>query len=249
MRLNKYIALCGICSRRVADEYIQDGRVKINGQIVRDLGQSIYAETDIVYVDGKKLQAPNNFVYILLNKPRGILTTVSDEKGRRTVNDLIKIDKRIFPVGRLDKESAGALMLTNDGDLMNKLLHPSSHIPKEYVVLLKEELSEADIKRFSSGIRLDGKRTLPCSIERIGHPTARPRYLIILKEGRNRQIRRMISTLKNKVVRLKRRSFGGLTVEKLEPGAWRHISQREISLLKKRVEQEKIANQKSAVKN
>jgi 23S rRNA pseudouridine2605 synthase len=231
MRLNRYISQSGHCSRRHADELISAGRVKLNGVVVTELGVQIDPERDKVSAEGHPIHAPARQVVLLLNKPRGVLCTVSDPHGRRTVMDLVQLDQKVVPVGRLDADSSGALLLTNDGELMNRLLHPSGHVPKEYIVLTDRELSAEEEERLRGGVRLEGRRTKPCELERIGREGSRPRYRMVLTEGRNRQIRRMMAGLDVKVERLHRRGIAGLSVEDLEPGEWRVLLRKEIDQL------------------
>lgn len=236
MRLNRYLAEGGLCSRRKADEWIREGKVKLNGEIVLELGVQVDPGKDRVQVNGKAILPPVRRVVLLLNKPKGVICTVSDTHGRRTVMDLVELDLRVVPVGRLDAESTGALLLTNDGDLMHALLHPSSHVPKEYIVLTDRELTPEEVGKLASGVRLDDGRTKPCEIERIGRPGGRPRYRMVLTEGRNRQIRRMMDFVGAHVERLHRRSLAGLSVEELEPGQWRVLLGKEVDRLRKAVQ-------------
>ncbi|MFA7330819.1 MAG: pseudouridine synthase [Candidatus Delongbacteria bacterium] len=235
MRLNRFLAEGGLCSRRKADELIRSGQVKLNGEAVQELGVQVDPETDLVQVSGRAIHPPSRRVVLLLNKPKGVLCTVTDTHGRRTVMDLVELDLRVVPVGRLDADSTGALLLTNDGELMNSLLHPSSHVPKEYIVLTDRELTPEEIVKLAGGIRMDGSRTKPCEIERIGRTGSRPRYRMVLTEGRNRQIRRMLDSIGAHVERLHRRSLAGLSVEDLEPGQWRVLLGKEVDRLRKAV--------------
>ena len=232
MRLNRFLAQGGHCSRRRADELILAGRVRVNGQVVTELGSQV-ADGDQVLAEGRRVLPPARQVVLLLNKPRGVLCTLSDPHGRRTVMELVSLDLRVVPVGRLDGDSSGALLLTNDGELMHRLLHPSGHVPKEYIVLTDRELSEEEQRHLAAGVRLDGRRTKPCELERIGRPGSRPRYRLVLTEGRNRQIRRMLAGIGVQVERLHRRSIAGLSVEGLEPGQWRVLLKKEIDRLRR----------------
>ena len=233
MRLNRFLAEGGLCSRRAADGLIRDGRVKVNGAAVVELGMQVDPDTDVVQVDGRLVKPPARKAVLLLNKPKGVLCTVTDPHGRRTVMDLVEFDLRVVPVGRLDADTTGALLLTNDGDLMNALLHPSGHVPKEYIVLTDRELTEAELGRLAAGVKLEDGRTKPCEIERISRPGNRPRYRLVLTEGRNRQVRRMMEFLGAHVDRLHRRSIAGLSVEDLEPGQWRVLMGKEVDRLRK----------------
>ena len=233
MRLNRYIAQSGHCSRRKADELIAGGQVLVNGRPVLELGSVVDPTDDRVVVEGKRLKLDTARVYVLLYKPRGVVTTLSDPQGRPTVASLVELGRRVVPVGRLDLESSGALLLTDDGDLCNRLLHPSSQLAKDYLVLLDRALTDAELERFRRGIRVEGKTTLPAEIEAVGRSRKHARYHIVLREGRNRQIRRMMAVLGIKVRRLSRKRFGGIGLEGLEPGQWRFLGQREIEQLRK----------------
>jgi len=235
MRLNRYLAQGGHCSRRRADELILAGQVSINGQVVAELGVQVKVGVDEVRAEGHPVHPQERQVVLLLNKPKGVITTAKDTHGRRTVLDLVQLDQRVVPVGRLDQDSSGALLLTNDGELMHLLLHPSGHVPKEYILLLDRDLSPEEITRLSSGVKLDGRRTKSCELERIGRPGSRPRYRMVLTEGRNRQIRRMLAGIGVTVERLHRRSIAGISVEELEPGEWRLLLRKEVDRLKKAV--------------
>jgi 23S rRNA pseudouridine2605 synthase len=238
MRLNQYLARCGKASRRGAEEMIKDGRVLVNAEIRVDLGCQV-DENDQIKLDGRLLTLPTESTVLVLNKPRGVLTTALDPGGRQTVMDFIDLPHKVQPIGRLDKESSGLLMLTDDGHLAHLLMHPDTHLPKEYLITTREELTEQAIQRFQNGIRLDGHKTRPAQIERVGRSVSRPRYRVILTEGRNRQIRRMLATMGIKVQRLARRRYGGIDLGTLEPGEWRFLTQGEIERLRKRAEKSK----------
>ncbi len=246
MRLNQFLAACGACSRRGAEKLILAGRIRVNGRTCRELATRVEPGSDRVLLDGVQCSLPAEHVYILLNKPRGVLTTLEDPRGRPTVRQLVDLPRRLFPVGRLDRDSAGALLMTDDGELARDLLHPSRHVPKEYIVLADRDLTPEELRRVAEGIRIDGRRTLPCLIERIGRPGSRPRYRIVLREGRNRQVRRMLATLGIKVLRLTRRSFGGLSLGRLEPGCWRFLGRREVQLLRRRIRRDEKQSPKAA---
>ena len=241
MRLNRFLAEGGLCSRRAADGLIRDGRVKVNGVPVVELGVQVEPETDLVQVDGRRVQPPARKAVLLLNKPKGVITTAADTHGRRTVLDLVEFDLRVVPVGRLDADTTGALLLTNDCDLVHALLHPSGHVPKEYIVLTDRELTDVELNRLAAGVKLDDGRTKPCEIERIGRPGSRPRYRLVLTEGRNRQVRRMMEFLGAHVERLHRRSIAGLSVEDLEPGQWRVLMGKEVDRLRRLVREARAA--------
>lgn len=241
MRLNRFLAEGGLCSRRAADGLIRDGRVKVNGVPVLELGVQVEPDKDVVVVDGRRIQPPARKAVLLLNKPKGVITTATDPHGRRTVLDLVEFDLRVVPVGRLDADTTGALLLTNDGDLVHALLHPSGHVPKEYIVLTDRELTDVELGRLAAGVKLEDGRTKPCQIERIGRPGSRPRYRLVLTEGRNRQVRRMMEFLGAHVERLHRRSIAGLSVEDLEPGQWRVLMGKEVDRLRRLVREARAA--------
>lgn len=251
-RLQKILASAGIASRRKAEELITSGRVSVNGETVTELGSKANLETDDVRVDGKRVQGPEQHLYIMLYKPREIVTTVSDPEGRPTVMDLVRdIRERIFPVGRLDFNSEGLLLLTNDGDLMQELTAPTSHVPKTYLVKVSGQPSEEDLNKLRSGIKLpaepsmtkgrgrkrpgEGRRsfavtTLPAKVQIVRHGD-NPWYEITLTEGRNRQIRRMFEEIGHHVEKIKRVRYGPLELN-VEPGKWRPLSPVEVSKLR-----------------
>ncbi|CUU06694.1 ribosomal large subunit pseudouridine synthase B [Candidatus Kryptobacter tengchongensis] len=234
IRLNKYLAMCGIASRRKADELIQQGRVAVNGEVITQLGIKIDPRKDKVTVDGKPVKPEEKFVYIVLNKPKDCITTVKDEKGRRTVLDLVKVKQRIFPVGRLDRNTTGVLLLTNDGELAYRLMHPKFKIEKAYKVEIDKPIKPEDIEKLKRGIMLDGRKTEACDIY-ILPDSDRKELGITIHEGRYRQIRRMFERLGYKVRKLHRVSFGGITVSGMKRGEWRYLTEKEIRKLKKLV--------------
>ena len=191
IRLNKYLASTGVGSRRKCDEYIVAGRVSVNGKVIQKLGVRIDEFTDNVSFDDREVIPIQNLIYILLNKPSGVITTASDEYNRQTVLDLIPIKDRVFPVGRLDQDTTGLLILTNDGELTNILIHPKYKIPKTYHVLLDRKISPKDAYYFERGLNLDGKMTFPCKLSEVRVIDNCSFLQVILSEGRKRQIRRM----------------------------------------------------------
>ena len=229
IRLQKFLADAGVCSRREAERRIGDGRVSVNGKTVTEMGIKVTA-TDRVEIDGKPVTSSDSGkkVYILLNKPEGIVTSCK-HKGEKVVTDLVKVPERIFPVGRLDKDSCGLLLLTNDGPLHHRLSHPSFDHEKEYVVDTKEPLTDADMKALADGVVIDGRRTRKAVVKRMGES----RFRIILKEGRNRQIRKMVETRRNKVTTLKRVRMANLKLSDLGRGKWRHLTENELKILTK----------------
>lgn len=223
IRINKYIAQSGVCSRRNAEEYIKSGNVKINGQVVTELSKKVSAK-DIVELCGKKIELENNKKYVMLNKPKGYVTTSKEQFGRPCVIDLIEESERLFPVGRLDMDSEGLLLLTNDGEFMNNIIHPKKHIAKTYDVLLKEKISCKDILKLENGIDIGGYVTKGAKVSSIGDK----RIQITIFEGKNRQIRRMCEAIGNKVISLKRISVGKLKLNKLESGKYILLTNKDI---------------------
>ena len=233
VRLNKYLAMCGVASRRKADELIQQGRVEVNGKTA-ELGMKVDPKKDIVKVDGKVVKPEEKLVYIVLNKPKDCITTMKDEKGRRTVMDFVKVKQRVFPVGRLDRNTTGVLILTNDGELAYRLMHPKYKVEKAYKVGIDKPIKPADIEKLKKGIMLDGKMASACDVYIL--PDSDGKELgITIKEGRYRQIRRMFQKLGYKVRKLHRVSFGGITVSGMRRGEWRYLTEKEIRKLKKLV--------------
>ena len=231
IRLQKHLAECGIASRRKAEELIAAGKVKINGHIA-EIGAKVDPKRDKVTVRGKAVVPVNEKVYIMLNKPRGFVTTMSDELGRKTVSDLVAdAQARIFPVGRLDRDSEGLLIMTNDGDFANKLTHPSSHVNKTYRVTVKGVAEEEQILQMKEGIVLDGRKTLPCDCFVAERKPDRTVLIFVLNEGRNRQIRRMCEEVGLEVLRLKRTESAGVKLGMLPQGKWRPLNEREMRRL------------------
>lgn len=228
MRLQKFLAAAGVCSRRHAEDLIRSGRVAVNGARVAELGSKVDPETDRVAVDGRPVTAAETPVYIALHKPRGFVTSC-DHPGKRIVMELVDVPQRVFPVGRLDKESTGLLLLTNDGRLHQVLSHPSFDHEKEYEVVVERPLPDSALRRMAAGMPILNTRTRPARVTRLGERTFR----IVLKEGRNRQIRRMVRRLGNEVVELKRVRVAGVRLGRLPEGHWRHLTPEEVSGLQK----------------
>ena len=224
IRINKYIASSGVCSRRKAEEYILEGKVLVNGVVNRELGYKV-KEEDIVVVDGKQISLEENKVYIMLNKPKGYVTTSKEQFGRPSVLDLVKVEERVYPVGRLDMDSEGLLILTNDGEFSNNVIHPTKHISKKYEVVLKENITEVSIKKLESGVDIGGYVTRPAKVEKVTDK----KILITIGEGKNRQVRRMIETVDNKVLNLKRIAIGGLKLDKLKSGEYIKLDEKLIN--------------------
>ena len=232
MRLNKYIAQAGIASRRKADELIANGNVKINGNTVREMG-TIVSEEDEVYVNGRKIKAASKFVYIMLNKPKGYITSLDDDKNRPIVSELIgDIEERLFPIGRLDYNTSGMLLMTNDGELAYKLTHPKHHIFKTYRARVSGYLSIEKVARLKKGIDIGGFVTSPAKVEVIKQGERSAIVQIQIYEGKNRQVRKMFSAVGNKVVELERIGIGELKLGHLKEGHYRKLSKGEIDYLK-----------------
>jgi 23S rRNA pseudouridine2605 synthase len=231
IRLQKYLAEAGVASRRKSEELIQAGRVEVNGIKTVELGIKV-SESDIIKVDGKEVKPEDKKVYIMLNKPAGYVTTSKDQFSRKTVMDLIQgVNERIYPVGRLDYETSGLLLLTNDGDLAYKLTHPKHEAEKVYHVKIAGFLDELDIERFKKGIKIDDYVTSPAKLrilEKLKNDTV---VEITIHEGKNRQVRRMFEAVGYTVLKLKRVSTGPLKLEGLEEGSWRHLNEKEIKAL------------------
>jgi 23S rRNA pseudouridine2605 synthase len=234
IRINKYLAGAGIASLRASDRLVAEGRVKING-IKAVLGDKIDPKKDKVAVNGKKIVLPKSKAsrYIMLYKPRGWVTTLKDELGRKCVADIFAGEReRLFPVGRLDKDSEGLLLMTTDGQLANHLTHPSSHISKTYRVTIKGVVSEEATAQLTAGVMLEDGITQRTEVRTVTAQAERTVLEIVLFEGRNRQIRRMCEALGLEVSRLKRTAVGGLTLGMLAPGKWRELDEKEIKKLK-----------------
>lgn len=225
IRLNKFISECGIASRRKAEELIKQGRVDINGKVVLQLSYMVNLEKDVVQVDGEKLK-PKTHVYYLLNKPSGFVTTTSDEKKRRTVIDLVPSKDKIFPVGRLDITTTGVLILTNDGDFANFILHPSSLVPREYEVVIDKPLSEENEKKFLKGVFIEGGRGKFESVKFLS--SSRKHLQVVSYEGRNHFVKKMFQALSITVEKLHRSKFNGFTVVGMPLGAYQILSIDEI---------------------
>lgn len=229
-RLNKYIASNGILSRRKIDELITQGRVDVNGVTIMELGYKINAAKDKVDVDGQRIKPVTKKIYIMLNKPDSVITSLSDEKRRRTVMDLVKINDKIFPVGRLDYHTTGLLLLTNDGEMANKLMSPKSKIFKTYVVKLSKPLEEKHRLKLTGGVRLEKVKTLPAKIDFINEKDY-SNLKISISEGKNRQVRKMFEHYGYFVRMLHRSAYAGLKLEKMKFGEWRHLTKDEVEIL------------------
>jgi 23S rRNA pseudouridine2605 synthase/23S rRNA pseudouridine2604 synthase len=228
MRLQKYLSAAGVCSRRKGEELIQAGRVSVNGVVVTQLGTKIDSDTDLVEVDGRATHISQNLVYIAFHKPKDYVTSCR-QKEEKTVLDLVDIAERVYPVGRLDKDSTGLLLLTNDGRLHHNLSHPSFDHEREYEVSVVKPIPDGALQHMAKGLPMMGTKTRPARIKRI---SAR-RFRIVLQEGKNRQIRRMVRKVGNQVTDLKRIRIANIRLGKLSKGAWRYLSKTELSRLLK----------------
>ncbi|HCX04432.1 MAG TPA: pseudouridine synthase [Clostridiales bacterium] len=232
MRLNKYISHSGYTSRRKADDLIFQGKVKVNNKVEKNPGYRVDVDKDVVTVEGKELKQDNKIIYIMLNKPTDVITSVDDQFDRKTVVDLVKIDERVYPVGRLDYDSSGLILLTNDGDLTYKLTHPKHEIYKKYFVKVNKFLSDKEIYTLKKGVVIDGYMTNNSKIEVISKNRGHTNMYVSIDEGRNRQIRKMFKTQGADVLTLKRISIGNLTLGNLKEGNWRYLTKHEINYLK-----------------
>jgi len=222
VRLQKYLSAAGVCSRRKGEDLIVAGKVAVNGEVIVELGTKIDPDQDRVEVDGKAIKPSNTLVYIALNKPKDYVTSCS-HPGQKVVVDLVDISERIYPVGRLDKDSTGLLLLTNDGRIHHRLSHPSFDHEKEYDVTVARPIPDGALKKMSDGLPLMGTKTRPARITRISPR----RFRMVLQEGKNRQIRRMVRKVGNEVTRLQRKRFASIKLGNLPPGKWRYLSQSE----------------------
>ena len=230
-RIQKILSARGLCSRRSAEELILEGRVTCNGAVAK-LGDTADPELDEIKVDGKLLPAASGYVYIMLNKPRGYVTTLSDEKGRPNAAQLIDCGTRVYPVGRLDMDSEGLLLFTNDGEFANRLMHPKHEVNKTYRVLV-QNFSEENLEKLKQPIELDGYRIRTPGIKLLRtREKGQAQLLVTIHEGRNRQVRRMCDAAGMKVLRLQRISEGSVKLGNLELGKWRHLTQEELAYLK-----------------
>lgn len=230
-RLNKYMAECGVGARRKCDEIIAQGRVAVNGKFQKELGLKIDEAADNVHVDGRLLRRVERYEYVILNKPKGLVTTAADEKSRRTVLDLVRFRTRLFPVGRLDVDTTGLLLLTNDGNLAYRLTHPKFHVQKVYEVRLNSDLSRYHKQDLEAGIQLEEGKTAPCKMEYIDFDDRR-RVRVTLYQGWNRQMRRMFEKVGYEVRGLRRCGFASLNLRGLKIGAWRRLLPQEVARLK-----------------
>ena len=231
VRLQKFLAESGVASRRKSEELIDQGKVKVNGKVAM-IGDKIDPKKDTVTVSGKKIVKTKTFTYVVLHKPRGFITTMSDEKDRKCVAELIKdVDGRVYPVGRLDKDSEGMLLFTNDGAFANAMTHPTKHVPKTYRVTVRPSINEEQITALTQGVIIEDRKTAPAEVRVITKEEGRVVLEIILYEGRNRQIRKMCEEVGLEVARLKRTAIGSIKLGMLKQGAWRHLTEDEVRKL------------------
>jgi len=222
MRIQKFLSAAGICSRRRGEAVIKAGRVRLNGQIVVELGTKIDPKNDQLSVDGNPIKYEPSMLYIALNKPVDYVTSCR-HPGEKIVLDLVDIAQRVYPIGRLDKDTTGLLLLTNDGGLHHKLTHPSFNHEKEYDVTVAKPITDGALQKLAAGLPMMEGKTRPAQVQRI----ASRRFRIILKEGKNRQVRRMVRKVGNQVTRLKRIRVAGIKLGQLPPGKWRHLTAKE----------------------
>jgi len=230
-RLQKVIANLGYCSRRKAEELIKEGKVSVNGERVFELGTKV-SKNDEIEVEGMVLDHQKGYEYYLLNKPRGVVTTTQDDKGRKTVVDIIDTATRIYPVGRLDYDTTGALLLTNDGVFANGLMHPSSKIDKVYIAKVEGILTGYDVKRLREGVVIDGRKTSRCHVKVKSVDKKKETCIVelVIHEGRNHQVKKMIEAVGKKVIKLKRERFGILDLRGLNAGEYRRLTNKEIAV-------------------
>ena len=242
IRLQKYIADCGITSRRKAEELIKQGKIKVNGKVITELGTKINPKKDIVLYNNKEIKNKEKYVYILLNKPIGYVTTVKDQFNRDSVLDLVKVKERIVPVGRLDMYTSGALILTNDGDFVYKVTHPKHEIDKTYTVTIKGIVTNEEVEKLRKGVKIEEKQDLgnletyitkPAKVKilKIDKEKNQSRLEIIIHEGKNRQVRKMCEAINHKVLALHRSEIAGIGVKDIELGKWRYLKDNEIKQL------------------
>jgi 23S rRNA pseudouridine2605 synthase len=236
IRLQKMIAGTGLASRRKAETMIAAGRVMVNGKVVTELGTKVDPERDHVKVDGKHLSSVQPFVYLMLNKPKHVMSTLDDPGGRPTVKDFLRgVSVRVFPVGRLDFESEGLMLLTNNGDLAQALLHPRYHVPKTYLIKVKRVLTDEEIRQLESGVKLEDGMTGPAQVKKIKKAQQNSWLEVTIREGRKHQVRRMLESVGHPVIRLTRVKMGPLSLGRLESGEFRFLTDREANALRESV--------------
>nr|WP_297406006.1 pseudouridine synthase [uncultured Cetobacterium sp.] len=232
MRINKYLAQKGYASRREIDRLIENGDIKVNGELVTP-GQKV-TEKDTITIKGKDFEKPTSDRkhYFLLHKPKSVLSSAKDDRGRRTVVDLIDCKDRVYPIGRLDFETEGAIILTNDGDVFNKVVHPKGEVYKEYYAMIKGDIKDKDLSRIAKGLLLEDGETLPAKTKILKRHTNKSEVMVAIREGRNRQIRRMFEAVKHPVIYLRREAIGKIRLGDLEVGKYRRLTSDEVKYLK-----------------
>ena len=231
MRLNKFLSSVGIASRRKCDELIKDGKVQVNGKIITELGTIINEKKDKVFFEGVEVKLPTSFVYIKLNKPKGYACTASDEKGRKTIYELIDCEERLFSIGRLDYDTEGLIILTNDGDFANKVMHPKYEIEKEYQVTVEGDILESELAVMRKGVVVDGEKMPPARVKFIDKKNNSTRLSVVIHEGQNRQVRRMFEAIGKSIKLLKRVRIGGVKLGGLSRGEFKDLTTDELNLL------------------
>lgn len=231
IRLNKFLSSCGVASRRHSDELIMQGKIMVNGKVVNTPGVSINERKDKVVYDGKELSLPSSFVYIKLNKPKGYICSANDERGRKTIYELIKTDERLFSIGRLDYDTEGLIILTNDGDFANKVAHPSYSIEKEYQVTVEGKIVESELAVMRKGVIVDGERMPPAKVKVTGINENSTKLSVIINEGQNRQVRRMFEAIGKVIILLKRVRIGAVKLGGLSRGEYRDLRIDELNAL------------------
>jgi 23S rRNA pseudouridine2605 synthase len=247
VRLQKLIAGSGLASRRKAEQWIASGRVTVNGKVVTELGSKVDPERDHVKVDGKHLTAAQPYVYLMLNKPKNVMSTLDDPGGRPTVKDYLRgVSVRVFPVGRLDFDSEGLMLLTNNGDLAQALLHPRYHVPKTYLIKVKGVLTDEEIAELERGVKLEDGMTSPAQVKKVRKVEANSWIEITIHEGRKHQVKRMLEAVGHPVIKLLRIKMGPLVLGNLESGEFRFLTDREANALRQVVEQRRTLEQEGS---
>lgn len=234
IRLQKIISESGYCSRRKADEFISRNLVKVNGRVAK-VGDRANPHRDVITVDGEKIAINKNkkYVYLMLNKPRGYVTTLDDELGRKCVTELLSgVEERVYPIGRLDRNSEGLLLFTNDGDFANSIMHPSKHVSKTYRVTVRPDINDDQLIRLTEGVVIEGERTMPSTVNVLTKEQGRVVIQMVIHQGKNRQVRKMCEAVGLEVARLKRTSIGPLKLGMLKPGTWRELKAEELRALR-----------------
>lgn len=230
-RLQKYMAKCGVASRRKCEEIIGSGRVQVNDIVITEFGYKVDLEKDTVYVDGKKINLEENKIYIALNKPVGYLSAVKDDRGKKTIIELVDVKERIYPIGRLDYDTSGLILLTNDGEIYNRVIHPRQEVNKVYIAAVKGIPSKDEMKRFSYGIDIGDYVTAPATIKILEENSKGCNLKITIHEGKNRQVRRMCAAINHPVISLQRISIGNIKLGDLNVGSYRYLTESEMNYL------------------